>query len=271
MNRYLRLFRLGNGIMGALGVLIGAFLAAGFGVLDHWWNILISSAVVVSFIAGGNALNDYIDREIDKTGHPDRPLPRGEITPKTAKWCGIGGLALACVISLLMGSWMSSCIVTAAAILMVSYELYFKSIGFLGNLEIALLTGMLFIYGGAAVNNIMGVAIFAAMAVLVSIGREITKDIEDMESDEGRKTLPMSIGKKKAGALAAAFYIAGPVLSVYPLLAGGFNILYCTVLAADAIFIYCALILFKDAHSSQKNAKIAMFIALFAFVLGVLR
>ena len=98
MNAYLRLFRFGNGLMGILGVIIGAFLASGTGLVDYVWNLVIASAVVISFMAGGNALNDYIDREIDKVGHPERPLPRGEITPRAALVCGVGGLALACAI-----------------------------------------------------------------------------------------------------------------------------------------------------------------------------
>lgn len=270
MNRYLRLFRFGNGLMGMLGVLIGAFLASGTGIVDHLWSLAVACAVVVSFMAGGNALNDYIDREIDKIGHPDRPLPRGEITPRAALACGIGGLALACVLSMLMGSWTSTVVVTVAAILMVTYEVYLKKTGFMGNLEIAILTGMLFLYGGAAVNNFEGNLIFAAMAMLVSVGREIAKDIEDMGADAGRKTLPMAIGVGKASAIAAIFYIIGPILSVYPLVAGMFNPLYCLVFVADAIFIYCAIILFKDAHKSQKYAKYAMMVALLAFILGVI-
>lgn len=270
MNAYLRLFRFGNGLMGILGVIIGAFLASGTGLVDYVWNLVIASAVVISFMAGGNALNDYIDREIDKVGHPERPLPRGEITPRAALVCGVGGLALACAISVLMGSFVSTAVVTGAAILMVTYEVYLKKTGFLGNLEIAILTGMLFLYGGAAVNNIEGNLIFAAMAMLVSVGREIAKDIEDMGADEGRKTLPMIVGVKNAGIIASIFYIAGPILSIYPLVAGMFNIMYVLVFLADAIFIYCAIILFKDAHKSQKFAKYAMMVALLAFILGVI-
>lgn len=270
MKRYLRLFRFGNGAMGIIGVIIGAFLAAGTGIVDYAANIAIACAVVVSFMAGGNALNDYIDREIDKIGHPERPLPRGEITPRAALLCGIGGLAAACLISLLMGSLFSAAMVTVAAVLMVSYEVYLKKTGFMGNLEIAILTGMIFLYGGSVVDNIEGNLVFAVMAMLVSVGREIAKDVEDMDSDAGRRTLPMIVGTKKASLIAAVFYIAGPVLSIYPIAVDAFKPLYCTVFAADAMFIYCALILFKDAHKSQKYAKYAMLVALAAFILGAI-
>ncbi|MBQ8373393.1 MAG: hypothetical protein IJX35_03665, partial [Candidatus Methanomethylophilaceae archaeon] len=42
------------------------------------------------------------------------------------------------------------------------------------------------------------------------------------------------------------------------------------VLSADAMFLYCSYIVFTSAHSAQKYAKIAIFIALFAFIPGVI-
>ena len=271
VNRYLRLFRLGNGVMGILGVAIGAFIAVGMDLLDYWVNLVISCFVVLSFMAGGNSLNDYIDKELDKTAHPDRPLPMGEISPKAALNLGIVGLVLASLLSLFMMSFLVTGIVIIATLLMVSYELFLKQRGFAGNIVIAVLTGMLFLFGGSIVDNIEGNIVIAAMAILVSIGREIAKDIEDIESDkESRKTLPMMIGIKNATIVASVFFIAGPILSVYPLIAGTFGWLYCLVFVADAIFIYTALIIFRKAHTAQKLAKTAMAIALVAFILGVI-
>jgi geranylgeranylglycerol-phosphate geranylgeranyltransferase len=271
VNRFLRLFRFGNGIMGILGVVIGAFIAVGFDIGGHVLNILISGAVVIIFMAGGNSLNDYIDREIDKTAHPDRPLPRGEIAPRTALIIGVAGLAAASLLSVAMMSVAVTAIVVIAAALMVSYELFLKQRGFAGNITIAVLTGMIFLFGGAVVGNMEGNYVIAAMAALVSVGREIAKDIEDMGSDEGRKTLPMAIGVKKAAAVGAAFFVLGPALSVWPLIDQTFGWLYCIVFVADAIFIYSAFIIFRKADVSQKMAKYAMLIALIAFVLGVIQ
>ena len=270
MNRFLRLFRFGNGVMGILGVIIGAFIAVGFDIGDHLQNLIISCFVVLAFMAGGNSLNDYIDREIDKTAHPERPLPKGEIAPRTALYIGVSGIIIACVLSILMMSLIATIIVVIAAALMVSYELALKQRGFVGNVTIAVLTGMIFLFGGAVVGNVEGNFIIAAMAALVSIGREIAKDIQDMESDEGRKTLPMMIGVKNAAIVGAVFFILGPVLSVWPLIDQTFGILYYSVFIADAIFIYSAFIIFRKADVSQKMAKYAMFIALIAFVLGVI-
>jgi geranylgeranylglycerol-phosphate geranylgeranyltransferase len=257
--------------MGILGVMIGAFIAVGFAIGDHVQDIIISCGVVLAFMAGGNSLNDYIDREIDKTAHPERPLPKGEIEPRTALIIGVSGLAIASLLSVAMMSVIATLTVVTAAVLMVSYELFFKQRGFVGNVIIGVLTGMIFLFGGAVVGNVEGNFIIAAMAALVSIGREIAKDIQDMDSDEGRKTLPIMIGAKKAAVIAAVFFILGPVLSVWPLIDQSFGWLYCIVFAADAIFIYSAFIIFRKADVSQRMAKIAMLIALIAFVLGVIR
>jgi geranylgeranylglycerol-phosphate geranylgeranyltransferase len=270
VNRFLRLFRFGNGVMGILGVVIGAFIAVGFDIGGHVQNLIVSSAVVLAFMAGGNSLNDYIDREIDKTAHPERPLPTGEIAPRTALIIGIVGLGAASLLSVLMVSVIATAIVVIAAALMVSYELLLKQRGFVGNIAIAVLTGMIFLFGGAVVNNVEGNFIIATMAALVSVGREIAKDIQDMSSDEGRKTLPMAIGMRRASVVAAVFFILGPVLSIWPLIDQTFGWLYCIVFVADAIFIYSAFIIFRKADVSQKMAKIAMLVALIAFVSGVI-
>ncbi|MDD3128484.1 MAG: UbiA family prenyltransferase [Candidatus Methanomethylophilaceae archaeon] len=270
MNRYLRLFRLGNAVIGFIGVIAGAFVAEGLGIGSYWLNIAIACLVVVAVMAGGNSVNDYVDRDIDRTAHPERPVPSGEIAPRSALRVGLASLVLACMISVLMGSLLLTGIVVVACALMISYEMVLKQRGFIGNLTIGVLTGMVFLFGGAVVGNMTDVAVFAVMAFLATTGREVAKDIEDMEGDEGRNTLPMSIGERNAAFVSAAFFIAGPLLSLWPFLDGGLGALYLTVLLADAMFIYAARLVFRDPHKAQKTAKTAMFAALVAFVLGAL-
>lgn len=272
VNKYLRLFRFGNGVMGILGVVIGAFIAIGFDIQNYIPELIAACFVVIAFIAGGNSLNDYIDREIDLIGHPDRPIPMKEIAPRTALYLGISGLSIAVIISFFLGNLETTATVLIAALLMIGYETVLKQRGFIGNLTIAILTGMVFLFGASVVNHIESNYIIAAMAMLVSVGREIAKDVEDVASDKGeRKTLPMSIGVKNASIIASIFFIAGPVLSIWPILDNTFGWMYCIVFVADAIFIYVSMIVFKDAHKAEKLAKIAMMIALVAFILGVIQ
>ena len=267
MYRYLRLFRFGNSILGIVGVIVGAFIASGLGILEYWVSIVISCSIVFVFMAGGNALNDYIDRDIDLIAHPDRPIPRGEISPSVAKNLGVIFMILAVAIGVIsqIASWhmdflfwdsTSTAIVIIASLLMISYEVFLKQKGFVGNVTIAVLTGMLFLLGGAVCGNIGPVIPMAVMAVLVNIGREISKDIEDKDSDEGRITLPMKIGNRNASVIACMSFLAGVLLSALPLINGSMNIFYSVVFAADAMFIYAAFIVFKSAHKAQDRKSV---------------
>ena len=254
-----------------IGIIASAFIAAdGTDAFDSWMKIILACAIVVIFMGGGNALNDYVDRDIDVVSHPERPVPSGRIKPKHALYTGCLALALAVMLSLLFWDVLCIVIVMAACVLMLLYELVLKQRGFVGNVTIAALTGGIFLLGGAVVGNIEGTFVLAGMAVLVNIGREITKDIEDMEGDKGRRTLPMSIGKKRAGIVAAVFYLAGVALSVLPFITGTFGVLYAAIVIPDVMFIYASYILFTDPRASQKAAKFAMLAALAAFMLGVI-
>ena len=271
MNKYLQLFRTGNAVMGIVGVTVASFMAAGTGMVDQWLNLLISAVVVFMFICGGNALNDYIDFEIDKTAHPERPIPSGRMERRTALHVALLMLGGSVVVSFLTIDLECIAVVVVACVLMVAYEVALKQRGFIGNVTIAVLTGMMFLLGGAVVGDMADNVVIALMAMLVSVGREISKDIEDMDSDEGRLTLPMRIGTRNAAALACVFFVAGPVLSVAPMVWNSYGPLYYTVVAADAVFLYCAAVVFKDPHRAQKYAKLAMVIALVSFILGVFR
>ena len=269
MNRYLQLFRPGNAVMGIVGVTVASFMASGTGIADKWINLLISALIVFMFIAGGNSLNDSIDAEIDKTAHPERPIPSGRMTVAEARRAGYVLLAGSVLASFLTLDPVCIAIVAIACALMLAYELRLKQRGFVGNLTIAALTGMTFLMGGAVVGNAEGNAIVSLMAMLVSVGREISKDMEDMESDEGRSTLPMKIGLKRSAAFAAVFFVAGPALSVVPMILSSYGHLYYLVIIADLMFVYCAYAVFKDSHKAQSIAKKAMAVALVAFILGV--
>jgi len=270
MNKYLRLFRLGNVLIGSFAILIAAFMAAGTSMIDHWVNLIIGFFVVFCFIAGGNSLNDYVDVEIDRTAHPTRPVPSGQLTAIQARNIGIGMLVLSALLSLLTLDPYSIGIVIIAVILMFSYEMYSKQRGLIGNITIAVMTGMVFLLAGALVGDWTANIAVGGMAALVTVGREISKDIEDMDSDIGRRTLPMSVGVRNASIIASIFYIAGPVLSWYPLIQDPANYMYYSVILADMAFFYCAYKVFSDPHTAQKKAKIGMLFGLLAFILSAI-
>ncbi|MDH7508409.1 MAG: UbiA family prenyltransferase [Methanomassiliicoccales archaeon] len=268
MNRFIQLFRIGNCIMGVVGVILAALVGAGTSIVDYTMEILVASAVVFTFIAAGNSLNDYMDREVDKKAHPERPIPSGKISPSTVLRVSAVLFSISLLLSLLLDP-ISIGIVVVAVLFMISYELKFKKEGFSGNFLIALLTGFLFFFGGAVVRHIEQTLALAAMAFLATLGREIIKDVEDMEADFDRMTLPKRIGKRKAGATATSFILVAVILSFEPYIVGFFHIEYLLiVLVADAIFIYSSYLQFQNPKRGQRLIKIGMFVALIAFLVG---
>lgn len=264
------LFRPGNCVMAALGALLAAVVCVGIdGLQEYYSDVLLSMIVVAAFTAGGNALNDYFDRNIDRTAHPRRPIPSGRVSPSLAFGLSVVLFSTAQVVSLYI-SLESVAIVAASVLVMAAYEKRLKAEGFAGNLAISWLTGALFLFGGAAVDRLDLAWILAALAFLATLGREIVKDIQDMEGDRGtRRTLPMRVGAHRAGVVASASYLAAVALSPAPYLLELLAWPYVPAVAvADGIFIYCALIHFGNPEKGQKVAKLAMLVALVAFLLG---
>jgi len=254
--------------MGSIAVILVGVILKGYFLSNYLWDLILGMLVVFFAIAGGNALNDYYDREVDLINHPDRPIPSGKVSPKNALIFGLFLFLLAIVFSALINIW-TFIITILAEIAMFSYEAKLKNKGFVGNVTISILVGLIFVFGGAIFNDILRISIFALMAFSSNLGREIVKDIEDIEGDINRQTLPKKIGEKSAGIIASTFFILAVALSPLPYLCLGFSIYYMlSVLISDAIFIYVAIIHFKDPTRGQKGAKLAMVMGLISYLIG---
>lgn len=254
--------------MGVVGVLLAALIGSPAAFLDHLPELGVASAVVFIFIAAGNSLNDYIDREIDKKAHPERPIPSGKLEPRKVLYLS-GSLFMICILLSLFLDWISFAIVISAIAIMILYEAITKRKGLSGNLSIALLTGGLFLLGGAVVGAVERTLVPAVMAMLATLGREIIKDIEDLEADFDRKTLPKRIGVRNAGMVGSIALLGAVVLSSVPYITGALGLAYLLpVFLADAIFIYCSVVHFRNPTRGQKLAKAGMIVALLAFLLG---
>ena len=256
--------------MGAFGALLAAIVCVGLDSIgDFGTQVAFSMSVVIAFTAAGNSLNDYFDREVDRVAHPERPIPSGAVPPSGALAASVVLFAIALILGIMINLWSIGIVVTSIAI-MVGYERYLKAEGIAGNLAISWLTGALFLFGGAAVDRLDLAWILAGLAFLATLGREIVKDIQDIEGDKGsRRTLPMRIGTRKAGVLASVGFLAAVALSPAPYLLDLLSSWYVpAVLVSDAIFIYCALIHFRSPEKGLKVAKLAMLVALLAFLLG---
>lgn len=266
---YFRLVRYRNCAMSGIATFLGAFVASGRALAAHAVFIAIAVLVVFLFTAAGNSLNDYLDADIDRSAHPDRPIPAGMVRRQTAKWLSVTLFVSSVLLSVAIGVY-SILIVLLSLLLMISYELRLKRSGLPGNLSIAWLTASLFLYGAVAVGTAVPIWAFFVTSFLATAGREIIKDVEDMESDRGiRKTLPMSVGPGRAMAVSSAMLAGAVAVSPFPYLLHQFGYLFlAVVLVADVIFTYTAVAQWKSASRAQGVAKLAMYVALLAFLVG---
>ena len=72
------LFRSGNSVTSIFGVALGSILASqGLPSGDFAIITALHCLSVMTFMFSWNALNDFMDIEIDRINRPDRPLPSG--------------------------------------------------------------------------------------------------------------------------------------------------------------------------------------------------
>ncbi len=270
----LRFSRPLNCVMSAVGVGVGGVVGVGSAAWgDLALPLVMAAAAAAAFTAGGNALNDIFDRETDRINHPDRPLASGQLTLGTARAFAASAFVIAAVLAVFINPF-ALLIVGLNVTLMVSYENWLKARGAAGNVAIAYLVGSLFLFAGVSVfrssaGPLIRTGILAALAFLATLGREITKDIEDMRGDVDRRTLPRQIGASRAGVVAGLALGLCVALSFLPLYFGVLGIGYAVlVVPADGMFIYAALHSAANPARSQRVTKYAMIVALAAFLAG---
>ncbi len=233
---WVKLFRAGNCVTGFVGVFLGAILALNeFPTGDELRITGLLALSVYTFMAAWNALNDYLDLEIDIVNRPDRPLPSGRISKRTAAIAitvtgliSFASIFFAAVIASGMtddlSEWYPTIAIWFLALaLLLNYEddrwlLGLKNRGLPGNLSISLSVGLVVLFGAAGVFdplNHRAVALFI-IGTLYNFAREIIKDVEDMDGDEGRTSYAMSAGPAKARTLAWSLILLSMIALIAP-------------------------------------------------------
>jgi geranylgeranylglycerol-phosphate geranylgeranyltransferase len=189
--------------------------------------IVLASLAAALITAAGNVINDVYDIETDKISHPKRVLPLGMLTKTEAKIEYISLNIIAGIISINLSRTLFV-IVSISAFLLLVYSAYLKKIMLIGNITIATLTGLAFIYGGFAVENPEAAIIPAVFAFLLNLIREIVKDVQDEEGDKKQNiiTYPVKYGIDSAKRLATIITIILIAFTFYPFLAHIYKIEY---------------------------------------------
>jgi geranylgeranylglycerol-phosphate geranylgeranyltransferase len=228
------------------------------------------------------AMNDYYDLEADRRGgRSDRPLVRGDLSRRTAGMVFFVGFPLGLLLSSLINLRCLG-IAVAFALLALAYNLRLKDTGLPGNLFIASTMAIPFIYGSMAIDGIpLPVGVLAMIAFMAGAGRELLKDIMDMEGDEARgsRSLPRTKGISAAGRLAVVFFLVAVGLSPIPFLlesGGQFHLdlkYLIPVLLTDLMLAWTAVRTLRlgspeGAMPLRKTSLVALNLGLLGFLLG---
>ena len=271
MNPYIALTRPGNVALTAVAVVAGSFIAAGDNIVDFQIEILIASISAMMLVGGGNALNDYNDRESDKENHPNRPIPAGLINAEDALTYSRIILAGGLMIVLFgLANKLPFVIALIGTVTLISYENQLKALGLSGNIAVGFMSGAVFLYAGMVVNDPGPTLWMFGLAFLATVSREIIKDIQDLEGDTDRFTLPARMGITKSLIVAGTILICACSLSftAIPQFSGmALNAYVIGVSIANVVM----LVGFQNARNGdyflgQKKIKQGMGIAMLAFI-----
>ena len=244
-------------------VLLAFFVGATFSsnlVLNL--NLLLGVISISFLFIGYNSYNALSDKAIDSINKPYRPLPSMSLSDIRVKYLSYTFIAL----SLFFAFWINVTflfLVIIAVILAIIYShprTYLKR-HFIGIMLITvLLYAVIFPLLGWALDttNSIPLAIILLLVVFGS-GNSVLKDFEDMEGDKyfGVKTIPNSIGRKKAVYLILCSYTASIVLLLIYVWLNILNIRYIILIPLILMAIFNIRLLLNHSNKrAYRNAFI---------------
>ena len=251
----IRLFRPVNLLLGALAVAVSAALVD---ALDQVVLLIKGILVVVSLIAAANAFNDYHDLEADRINQTNRPLPKGDLSPKTALILSI----IAAVVALP---------------LMVIYSLWLKGSVLIGNIIVAAIIGLAFLFVGALFSELNRMITPSLLAFGFTVVREFIKDMADAEGDRaaGLTTFPVKFGLETSARVAIVITTLFMALLAVPYLMNIYSEKYlvAAILGIGIPLAYIISLLVKspssnNCHTASQILKLSVFLGLLAIYLG---
>ena len=310
---YLKLLRVGNlGFLAILLFVMEYWVAtpllqrALFSEQMPWWILTLLILSVVCIAAGGYVINDYFDVKIDRINRPDDLIVTRVISRDAAMlmFQVLTAVGIVCggVVSWWARSWTLLFIYIVIPGLLWFYSASYKRMFLVGNLIVAFVSAIVpllvaivnadhlhYLYGETlAYTPIVGelyiwLSGFAAFAFLMTLAREIVKDIEAIEGDREMecRTLPIVWGEKwtkiivtvlVVGIMALIAYIGWSVLP-FP---AAWNTFTCRYLVFGLMVpLVCVLVLLwfakspREFRTVQQVLKFVMFMGvLFSYVIA---
>jgi len=212
-----------------------------------WANIRFPEIIwmvlsVIFSAAAGYVINDIFDIEEDQINEPALRIVARHISLTKSRIFYFLLLTLSLFFGFL-SSYSMGFLCLAIGIMLFYYSSDLKGTNLWGNLLVSFVTGAVVFTAARAVITLHNgyFAEYALLSFLISMPREITKDIEDIVGDKAQEyeTFPIVMGVKKA-VLLSQFFLGLVFLSILYLMVFhgnvGYNI-FCTLAILIPIFI----------------------------------
>ena len=241
--------------------------------------LLVASSILIA--AAGYIINDYFDMQIDAVNKPGKVIVDKLIKRRWAILLhglfSFAGIVLSAYVSFYTGKWIILFVNTACVFMLWFYSTYFKKRLLAGNVIISTLTAwviiVVYFFAGAEIIDIEGwkdasypfdirklfkfTMLYAGFAFIISLIREVVKDLEDMEGDlkYNCKTMPIVWGITSSKVFTAVWLVVSiaalAIVQLYAWQSGWWmSAVYCIVLIILPL-LYILQLLYRA--KTQKN------------------
>ena len=163
-------------------------------------DLLVLTLSTVCIAAAGYIINDYFDIKIDIVNKPERVVIGRYLKRRWAITAHQVLNVIGCLLGLTLSRWVFAVDVLSVSLLWF-YSANLKRQPFIGNLVVAFLTALsLIVMAVYYRQNVNLLVVYAAFAFVVTVVREVIKDMEDIRGDAryGCRTLPIVWGIRRA-------------------------------------------------------------------------
>lgn len=254
------------------------------------FGLLILSTMLIA--ACGFVINDIVDVPIDRVNKPDVMIVDRLISIRAA-WIYfwflfLTGLGISLYLAWHISDLKLVFLYPTAVLILMLYSYYFKKMGLLGNLVVAIFTmfvaGIVLFAERKFVLDLSSIdidkaeyiyAVFGAymvFAFLSNIYREIVKDIEDVDGDRQNnyKTMPISMGANRTKVVAIFFCSVLLILmTVFVFQFQAKSIIALIILGGIFMILIYSIILLKKAADAVHYHKVSTVIKI-AMAFGLL-